>query len=90
VDIRVLTQIQEEPTVKTADALNTGRKPFDCAVLLTDHRAFDYDLIVSHSDRLVDARNALGSRSAPGVVRLGAPLSRHTRRLDEDGGRWVA
>jgi len=62
----------------------------DCAVILTDHGAFDYELIVAHSDLLVDARNALGSRSAPGVVRLGAPLPPHNRLLDEDVQRRVA
>jgi len=63
---------------------------FDCAVILTDHRAFDYELIAAHSDRLVDARNALGTRSAPGVVRLGAPLPRHAPILDEGDQRRVA
>jgi UDP-N-acetyl-D-glucosamine dehydrogenase len=47
---------------------------FDCAVILTDHRAFDYELIVAHSTSLVDTRNALGHLSVPGIVRLGAPL----------------
>jgi UDP-N-acetyl-D-glucosamine dehydrogenase len=66
---------------------------FDCAVILTDHHAFDYDLIVAYSDRLVDTRNALGSRSAPGIVRLGAPLlepSRLPNGLDANGERRVA
>ena len=42
--------------------------------ILTDHRAFDYELIVAHARSLVDTRNALGHRSEPGIVRLGAPL----------------
>jgi UDP-N-acetyl-D-glucosamine dehydrogenase len=49
---------------------------FDCAVIVTDHQAFDYELILAHSDCVVDARNALGHRYAPSVVRLGAPLPR--------------
>jgi UDP-N-acetyl-D-glucosamine dehydrogenase len=47
---------------------------FDCVVILTDHRAFDYELIAAHARSLVDTRNALGHRSEPGIVRLGAPL----------------
>ena len=31
----------------------------DCALILTDHRAFDYDLIASEAPLLVDVRNAL-------------------------------
>jgi UDP-N-acetyl-D-glucosamine dehydrogenase len=63
---------------------------FDCAVILTDHRAFDYELMAAHSDPLVDARNALGGRYAPGLIRLGAPLPPHDRPFDEDGQRQVA
>jgi UDP-N-acetyl-D-glucosamine dehydrogenase len=63
-------------------ALNPATlEEFDCAVILTDHRAFDYDLIVAHSASVVDTRNALGHRSAPGIVRLGAPR-RSTARAD--------
>ena len=57
---------------------------FDCAVILTDHRAFDYELIVAHSDRLVDTRNALGRRSRSTIVRLGAPLRAHDRLPEND------
>ncbi|MBI3491954.1 MAG: nucleotide sugar dehydrogenase [Acidobacteria bacterium] len=57
---------------------------FDCAVILTDHRAFDYELIVAHSDRIVDTRNALGARSTPAIVRLGAPLRAHGRLQEDD------
>jgi len=63
---------------------------FDCAVILTDHLAFDYDLIVAHSGSLVDTRNALGFRSSPGIVRLGAPLPEPHDDRDEDNRRRVA
>ena len=60
---------------------------FDCAVILTDHQGFDYDLIVAHSQSLVDTRNALGRRSGPGIVRLGAPPPEAGRpRDDRDEG----
>ena len=44
----------------------------DCVTILTDHRAFDYDLIVAASDLVVDTRNAI-KRPHPHVLRLGAP-----------------
>jgi UDP-N-acetyl-D-glucosamine dehydrogenase len=44
----------------------------DCAVILTDHRSFDYDAIVKHAQLVVDSRNAV-KRSAPNVFKLGAP-----------------
>jgi len=55
----------------TGDALER----FDCAVILTDHDGFDYELIAGHCSNLVDTRNALrGIRSVSGqrTVRLGA------------------
>jgi UDP-N-acetyl-D-glucosamine dehydrogenase len=47
----------------------------DCAVVLTDHRAFDYQLIAKHCDNIVDTRNALHGMTAPHLVRLGAPVA---------------
>ena len=43
-----------------------------CAVIVTDHRAFDYDAIVRHARLVVDSRNAV-KRAAPHVFKLGAP-----------------
>ena len=39
----------------------TGRKvkSYDCVVIVTDHSAFDYDMIVKNSRAIVDTRNAL-------------------------------
>jgi UDP-N-acetyl-D-mannosaminuronate dehydrogenase len=47
---------------------------FDCVAVLTDHSAFDYDLIAARADLVVDARNAIRAR-APHVFRLGAPAA---------------
>jgi UDP-N-acetyl-D-glucosamine dehydrogenase len=44
----------------------------DCVVILTDHKAFDYELIVTAAKLVVDTRNATKMR-APHVLRLGAP-----------------
>jgi UDP-N-acetyl-D-mannosaminuronate dehydrogenase len=46
----------------------------DCAVIITDHRAFDYELIANHSQSVVDTRNALRGTVASHAVRLGAPM----------------
>jgi UDP-N-acetyl-D-glucosamine dehydrogenase len=44
----------------------------DCVVVVTDHRVFDYELIVQHAALVVDCRNAIKSL-APHVFKLGAP-----------------
>ena len=52
----------------TADALRS----YDCVVVVTDHRAFDYHQLAACARLIVDTRNAIGVR-APHVFRLGAP-----------------
>jgi UDP-N-acetyl-D-glucosamine dehydrogenase len=44
----------------------------DCVAILTDHRAFDYDVIVAHAPLIVDTRNAIKD-AHPNVYKLGAP-----------------
>jgi UDP-N-acetyl-D-glucosamine dehydrogenase len=46
----------------------------DCAVIITDHRGFDYDLITRHAPLIVDSRNAI-KRAHSHVFKLGAPAS---------------
>ncbi len=46
----------------------------DCVVILTDHRAFDWQAIVGHARLVVDTRNAIKA-TAPHVFKLGAPPS---------------
>jgi UDP-N-acetyl-D-glucosamine dehydrogenase len=46
----------------------------DCVVIVTNHSAFDVDLIVHASTLVVDTRNATRIR-APHVFRLGAPAA---------------
>jgi UDP-N-acetyl-D-glucosamine dehydrogenase len=48
----------------------------DCVVVLTNHTAFDYPLLVHSAPLIVDTRDALRGHRAPHVFRLGAP--RHT------------
>jgi UDP-N-acetyl-D-glucosamine dehydrogenase len=45
---------------------------YDCVVIITDHRTFDYDAMVAESQLIVDTRNAI-QRAAPHVFKLGAP-----------------
>jgi UDP-N-acetyl-D-glucosamine dehydrogenase len=53
----------------------------DCAVVITDHRAFDYELIAQHCPNIVDTRNALHGMAASQLVRLGAPVGLGLRSL---------
>jgi UDP-N-acetyl-D-glucosamine dehydrogenase len=42
----------------------------DCAVIVTDHRAFDYAAIVRESRLVVDTRNALKGMTSEKIIRL--------------------
>ena len=50
----------------------------DCVVVLTDHRAVDYQLVASAAPLVVDTRNTLGADAGPHVFRLGAPQPKET------------
>jgi UDP-N-acetyl-D-glucosamine dehydrogenase len=57
------------------NAVNVSRGSFaayDCIVVVTDHRTFDYTGMVAEADLIVDTRNAIKT-SAPNVFKLGAP-----------------
>jgi UDP-N-acetyl-D-glucosamine dehydrogenase len=56
-------------------ASEVGRGSFgnyDCIVIVTDHKSFDYDAMVAEADLIVDTRNAI-KKPAPHVFKLGAP-----------------
>jgi len=42
----------------------------DCAVIITDHRAFDYAGLLERARLIVDTRNALKGAASPKIVRL--------------------
>ena len=42
----------------------------DCAVIVTDHSAFDYERLVASAPLIVDSRNALRKFKSPKIVRL--------------------
>ena len=45
---------------------------YDCVVIVTDHKAFDYKALVEEADVIVDTRNAI-KEPHPNVFKLGAP-----------------
>ena len=45
-------------------------KAADCAVIVTDHKAFDYAALVESAPLIVDTRNALKGYALNKVVRL--------------------
>jgi UDP-N-acetyl-D-glucosamine dehydrogenase len=55
-------KLESSPLESAADA--------DCAVIVTDHRAFDYQLLVEKAPLIVDSRNALKGVVSPKIVRL--------------------
>jgi UDP-N-acetyl-D-glucosamine dehydrogenase len=44
--------------------------PSDCAIICTDHTAFDYPQIAARAALTVDTRNALKGIDSPTVVRI--------------------
>jgi UDP-N-acetyl-D-glucosamine dehydrogenase len=47
-----------------------AKQGYDCAVITTNHKAFDYAAIVERSPLVLDTRNALKGMKAPHIVRL--------------------
>jgi UDP-N-acetyl-D-glucosamine dehydrogenase len=47
-------------------------RQYDCIVIVTDHKVFDYEAMVAEADVIVDTRNAI-RQAAPHVFKLGAP-----------------
>ena len=45
---------------------------YDCVVIITDHKSFDYEAMVADADLIVDTRNAI-KKPAPHVFKLGGP-----------------
>ena len=58
--------------IKAVELQRGTIKQYDCVVIVTDHKVFDYDAIVAEADLVVDTRNAIKTPHAH-VFRLGAP-----------------
>ncbi|MGE5644949.1 MAG: nucleotide sugar dehydrogenase [Acidobacteriota bacterium] len=53
-----------------AEAPEKAAAEADCVVVVTDHKAFDYEALVKQSKLVVDTRNALKGMSSEKIVRL--------------------
>jgi len=53
-----------------SEDLQTAVKTADCVVVVTDHKAVDYDSLVRDAALIVDTRNALKRFQSPNIVRL--------------------
>ncbi|MGH9370302.1 MAG: UDP binding domain-containing protein, partial [Vicinamibacterales bacterium] len=58
--------------IKAIELKRASLKQYDCVVIVTDHKTFDYDTMVAEADLIVDTRNAI-KKPHPHVFRLGAP-----------------
>jgi UDP-N-acetyl-D-glucosamine dehydrogenase len=58
--------------IKAVDLTRGSIAQYDCVVIVTDHKSFDYDAIAAEADLVVDTRNAI-KKPARNVFRLGAP-----------------
>jgi len=54
----------------TLNAVEPAKADADCAVICTNHSAFDYEQIVKKFPLIVDTRNALRGREGTGIFRL--------------------
>jgi UDP-N-acetyl-D-glucosamine dehydrogenase len=58
--------------IKAVDMTSGSLAQYDCVVIVTDHKAFDYKALVAEADLIVDTRNAI-KEAHPNVFKLGAP-----------------
>jgi UDP-N-acetyl-D-glucosamine dehydrogenase len=54
----------------SSEDLLTAAKSADCVVIVTDHKAVDYQALVRDASLVVDTRNALKGFTSPNIVRL--------------------
>ena len=57
----------------SVDLTRESLAAFDCVVVVTDHRTFDWTMVADAAPLIVDTRNAIGSTAGSHVFRLGAP-----------------
>jgi UDP-N-acetyl-D-glucosamine dehydrogenase len=66
--------------IKAVDLTRDSIARYDCVVIITDHKAFDYEALVAEADIIVDTRNAI-KKPYPHVFRLGAPRPENEGRI---------
>jgi UDP-N-acetyl-D-glucosamine dehydrogenase len=69
--------------MRSVDVTREALAGYDCVVVLTDHKAFDYGMVVDASPLVLDTRNALGANAGAHVFRLGAPNPKSTATKQE-------
>jgi UDP-N-acetyl-D-glucosamine dehydrogenase len=65
-----ISEVTIDGTVFRSAALAASIRQADCAVIVTDHSNFDYELIAREAKLVFDARNALKGARGEKVVRL--------------------
>jgi UDP-N-acetyl-D-glucosamine dehydrogenase len=60
------------PDMRAVDLKRGAISQYDCVVIVTDHKTFDYDALVAEADLIVDTRNAIKKPHA-NVFKLGSP-----------------
>ena len=58
--------------IKSVELTRGSIGQYDCVVIVTEHKAFDYAALVAEADVIVDTRNAI-KEPQPNVFKLGAP-----------------
>jgi UDP-N-acetyl-D-glucosamine dehydrogenase len=66
--------------IKAVDLTRGSIRQYDCIVIVTDHKAFDYKALLEEGDLIVDTRNAIKERH-PNVFRLGAPRAAEGHKI---------
>jgi UDP-N-acetyl-D-glucosamine dehydrogenase len=56
--------------MRSTDLTPAALRSMDCVVVLTDHSAFNYEMVAAHSPLVLDTRNALRRSSSPNVISL--------------------
>src|SRR5439155_26660916 len=63
--------------LKAVDMTRGNIAHYDCVVIITDHKSFDYGALLEEADLIVDTRNAIKQPDAK-VFKLGAPRASGT------------
>jgi UDP-N-acetyl-D-glucosamine dehydrogenase len=58
--------------IRATEVARGSFRQYDCIVIVTDHKSFDYESMLAEADVIVDTRNAI-KKPHPHVFRLGAP-----------------
>ena len=60
----------DDTRMRSAGVSGPELKKYDCVVIVTDHSAFNYDMIVRNARSIVDTRNALKKYTSRKITRI--------------------